>query len=210
MFLAQASDYGLHRPSCLLMSGDRHGGGTGRNPDANSGPRQTGRSRSPRPGLAAGSPNDSRPPVAVHGHFAMGPTPTGVGGQPGPALGSAAAALGQPMAHPTMAAPPGSASALPCFRAPAWQAAPPGGLATAAALSQQLPLHQATVAASQAARAAAAALPSRPSSTTNATPSGASLAILEAQVASLGALLLALQGIVLQLIAVVNLMRSGI
>ena len=38
---------------------------------------------------------------------------------------------------------------------------------------------------------------------------GTSLAILEAQVAALGSLLLALQGIVLQLIAVVNLMRSG-
>ena len=192
------------------MPGDHHGGDTGRNPGADSGPRQAGRSRSPRPGLAAGSHNDSRPPVAMHGRFATGPPPIGVGGHPGPVLGSAAAAVGQPMAHPPMAAPHGPVSALPCLRAPAAQPAPPGGLATAAVLSQQLPLQQAAVAASQAARAAAAALPSRPSATTNATPSGASLAILEAQVASLGALLLALQGIVLQLIAVVNLMRSGI
>ena len=207
-FLAQALDYGFHRSRCLLMSGDRYGGGAGRNPDASSRPRQAGRSRSPRPGLAAES-HDPRPPVTMQGHSATGPTPAEEGAQPRHALGSAAAALGQPMAHPPVAAPPGPASALSYVRAPAWQAAPPGGLATAAALSQQLPLHQAAVAASQAARAAAAALPSRPSPTTSVTPSGASLAILEAQVASLGALLLALQGIVLQRIAVVNLMRSG-
>ena len=36
-----------------------------------------------------------------------------------------------------------------------------------------------------------------------------SLALLEAQVGALGSLLLALQGIVLQLVAVVNLLRAG-
>ena len=80
--------------------------------------------------------------------------------------------------------------------------------ATAAALASQLPLQQAAVAASQAARAAAATVPARPPGGA-IVPTGTSLAILEAQVAALGSLLLALQGIVLQLIAVVNLMRSG-
>ena len=81
--------------------------------------------------------------------------------------------------------------------------------ATAAALASQLPLQQAAVAASQAARAAAATVPVRPPGGETIVPTGTSLAILEAQVAALGSLLLALQGIVLQLIAVVNLMRSG-
>ena len=80
--------------------------------------------------------------------------------------------------------------------------------ATAAALASQLPLQQAAVAASQAARAAAARVPAQPPGGA-IVPTGTSLAILEAQVAALGSLLLALQGIVLQLIAVVNLMRSG-
>ena len=82
-------------------------------------------------------------------------------------------------------------------------------MATAAALASQLPLQQAAVAASQAARAAAATVPVDSPGQLTVVPMGTSLAVLEAQVAALGSLLLALQGIVLQLIAVVNLMRSG-
>ena len=190
------------------MSGERHGPGNGRNMDSNRGCRDEGRSRSPRPGLAAEAPCDFGPPVAVHGSSTMGSTPTGAGICPGVAPRSAATTLGPSMAQPPMTAPPGPMTAQPGVRAPI-RTAMPGGLATAAALSQQLPLQQAAVAASQAARAAAAALPSGLPSHMNAAPSGASVAILEAQVASLGALLLALQGIVIQLIAVVNLMRSG-
>ena len=193
------------------MSGDSHGGGTDRDAGDDTGPRHAGRSRSPRAGLVAGPPRSHRPLIAAPSQSAMGPTPRGGGIHRGPAPGPPAAPPAQPPVQlPTAGAPLGASPALPASRAPVWPGAIPSGSATAAVLAQQLPLQQAAVAASQAARAAAAAVPGSLSPAASVTPSGASLAILEAQVASLGALLLALQGIVLQLIAVVNLMRGGI
>ena len=161
------------------------------------------RSRSPRGSSADGTAQHRRTHGLPSPQMSAHPAP-GVR-DPRTSLGSGGTAPAQDLSGSSQGA------WLPAPRGPL----PHGGgaasnhTATAAALASQLPLQQAAVAASQAARAAAATVPVRPPGGEPIVPMGTSVAILEAQVAALGSLLLALQGIVLQLIAVVNLMRSG-
>ena len=188
-------------PSDSPGEGANHGG------DQSAGASSRGRSRSPRARPGAGSAHSLRPQgppleqVATRPPPPCGREPRG----PNPGLIRTASAQGHGGTVPRGWGASTSVGVPP----PHGAGAAPNFMATAAALASQLPLHQAAVAASQAARAAAATVPVDSPGQLTVVPMGTSLAVLEAQVAALGSLLLALQGIVLQLIAVVNLMRCG-
>ena len=195
-----------------MMAGGAPGGGPGDGSDhggnQSSGAAPRYRSRSPRGQQGAGrvGPAHSRGPHSLPSEHAVAGPPTAERPPCGPVPGLAGMGSTPCLGH---LSPCGGTSA-PCGSpVPAGPGAVPNTTATAAALASQLPLQQAAVAAAQAARAAAATVPVRSPGRFQLVPTGTSLAILEAQVAALGSLLLALQGIVLQLIAVVNLMRSG-
>ena len=162
-----------------------------------------GRSRSPRMGAGTGS-GGPWPRASPETPGTAGPPPDVRGLTRSPDHGAPAA----PQATGTLprgwwSTAPGNAAA------PQASGIAPDYAATAAALTAQLPLQQAAVAASQAARVVAGAPPTTPSPRTGVVSAETSLAILEAQVGAMGSLLLALQGIVLQLVAVVNLLRAG-
>ena len=188
------------------MSGGSHGGGMGPNSGDAAGPGNPGRSRSPRAGPAAEPARGQRPPPAPPVYSATGPALRAEGLRRGSLPMPPAGAVARSIAG---LAPLGTPVAPPLIPASAWPGAAPSGSATAAVLAYQQSVQHAAAAAARAAGAAAAAVPGSLPPAAPTSPPGTSLAMLEAQVASLGALLLALQGIVLQLIAVVNLMRRG-